>query len=133
MEARGSMVIDIGGGTTEVAVFSLGGVVLSRSIRVPATNRRRHHAVYPSEYNLLIGERMAERVKIHRLSLPCRRKDHDPARSKCRDRPAGIDRCLKHRDPRSVIEFGQFSRRPGQSALRDAARSRRRLMETASR
>ena len=65
MEARGSMVIDIGGGTTEVAVFSLGGVVLSRSIRVAGDELDEDIMQYVRQkYNLLIGERMAERVKI---------------------------------------------------------------------
>lgn len=65
MEARGSMVIDIGGGTTEVAVFSLGGVVLSRSIRVAGDELDEDIMQYMRQkYNLLIGERMAERCKI---------------------------------------------------------------------
>ncbi|MBI5566750.1 MAG: rod shape-determining protein [Chloroflexi bacterium] len=65
MEARGSMVIDIGGGTTEVAVFSLGGVVLSKSIRVAGDELDEDIMLYVRQkYNLLIGERMAERVKI---------------------------------------------------------------------
>ncbi len=66
MEARGSMVIDIGGGTTEVAVFSLGGVVLSRSIRVAGDELDEDIMQYVRQkYNLLIGERMAERCKIN--------------------------------------------------------------------
>ncbi len=65
MEARGSMVIDIGGGTTEVAVFSLGGIVLSRSIRIAGDELDEDIMQYVRQkYNLLIGERMAERVKI---------------------------------------------------------------------
>ena len=65
IEARGSMVIDIGGGTTEVAVFSLGGVVVSKSIRVAGDELDEDIMKYiRQKYNLLIGERMAERVKI---------------------------------------------------------------------
>lgn len=63
-EPTGSMVVDIGGGTTEVAVLSLGGIVYSRSVRVGGDKMddsiisfiRRHH-------NLLIGEASAERIK----------------------------------------------------------------------
>ena len=63
-EATGSMIVDIGGGTTEVAVLSLGGIVYARSVRVGGDKMddaiisyiRRHH-------NLLIGEASAERIK----------------------------------------------------------------------
>jgi rod shape-determining protein MreB and related proteins len=63
-EPTGSMIVDIGGGTTEVAVLSLGGIVYSRSVRVGGDKMdeaiisyvRRHH-------NLLIGESSAERIK----------------------------------------------------------------------
>jgi rod shape-determining protein MreB len=64
-EARGSMIIDIGGGTSEVAVFALGGIVVSRSIRVAGDEMDEDIIQYVRQkYNLLIGERMAERVKI---------------------------------------------------------------------
>lgn len=64
-EARGSMVIDIGGGTSEVAVFALGGIVVSRSIRVAGDEMDEDIITYARQkYNLLIGERMAERAKI---------------------------------------------------------------------
>ncbi len=64
-EPSGSMIVDIGGGTTEVAVISLGGIVYSRSVRVGGDKMdeaiisyiRRHH-------NLLIGEGSAERIKM---------------------------------------------------------------------
>ena len=64
-EARGSMIVDIGGGTTEVAVISLGGIVVARSIRVAGDEMDEDIINYARQkYNLLIGERMAERVKI---------------------------------------------------------------------
>ena len=64
-EPRGSMIVDIGGGTTEVVVFSMGGVVLSRSLRVAGDEMDQDIVQYArNRYNLLIGERMAERVKI---------------------------------------------------------------------
>ncbi len=64
-EAVGSMVVDIGGGTTEVAVFSLGGIVISRSIRIAGDEMDEDIIAYARQkYNLLVGERRAERVKM---------------------------------------------------------------------
>lgn len=64
-ESVGSMVIDIGGGSTEVAVFALGGIVASRSIRVAGDEMDEGIIQYARQrYNLLIGEQMAERTKI---------------------------------------------------------------------
>lgn len=64
-EPIGSMIVDIGGGTTEVAVFSLGGIVSSRSIRVAGDEMDEAVINYARQkYNLLIGQRMAERAKI---------------------------------------------------------------------
>ena len=64
-EPLGSMVVDIGGGTTEVAVFSLEGIVVSRSIRVAGDEMDEAIILYARQkYNLLIGQRMAERAKI---------------------------------------------------------------------
>lgn len=65
IESRGSMIVDIGGGTTEVAVFSMGGIVISRSIRVAGDEMDEDIIQYArNKYNLLIGERMAERAKV---------------------------------------------------------------------
>jgi rod shape-determining protein MreB len=64
-EVRGSMIVDIGGGTTEMAVYSMGGIVVSRSLRVAGDEMDQDIINYiRNKYNLLIGERMAERVKI---------------------------------------------------------------------
>ncbi len=64
-EPTGSMVVDIGGGTTEVAIISLGGIVTSRSIRVAGDEMDEaimNHI--KRKYNLMIGERTAEELKI---------------------------------------------------------------------
>lgn len=64
-EPTGSMVVDIGGGTTEVAIISLGGIVTSRSIRIAGDEMDEsimHHI--KRKYNLMIGERTAEELKI---------------------------------------------------------------------
>jgi len=64
-DVRGSMIVDIGGGTTELAVFSMGGIVVSRSLRVAGDEMDQDIINYiRNKYNLLIGERMAERVKL---------------------------------------------------------------------
>ena len=64
-EVRGSMVVDIGGGTTEMAVFAMGGVVVSRSLRVAGDEMDQDIVAYVrNKYNLLTGERMAEQVKL---------------------------------------------------------------------
>ena len=64
-EPTGSMVVDIGGGTTEVAVLSLGGIVSARSVRVGGDKMDEAIISYiKRNYNLLIGERTAEEIKI---------------------------------------------------------------------
>lgn len=64
-EPTGSMVVDIGGGTTEVAVISLGGIVTSRSVRVAGDEMDESIIQYiKKNYNLMIGERTAEQLKM---------------------------------------------------------------------
>lgn len=64
-DAKGSMIVDIGGGTTEVAVIALGGIVVARSIRVAGDEMDEDIIAYARQkYNLLIGDRTAELAKI---------------------------------------------------------------------
>ena len=64
-EASGSMIVDIGGGTTDIAVISLAGIVYSRSVRVAGNAMDEAIITYVKrEHDLLIGERTAERIKI---------------------------------------------------------------------
>ena len=64
-EPSGNMVVDIGGGTTDVAVISLSGIVYSRSVRVAGNEMDDAVMQYlKRKYNLLIGERTAEAIKI---------------------------------------------------------------------
>jgi rod shape-determining protein MreB len=64
-EPSGSMIVDIGGGTTEVAVISLAGIVYSKSVRVGGDKMDEAIVNYlKKKYNLLIGERTAEQIKI---------------------------------------------------------------------
>ena len=64
-EASGNMVVDIGGGTTEVAVISLGGIVASRSLRIAGDEMNEDIINFAREqFGLLLGERTAEEIKI---------------------------------------------------------------------
>ena len=71
-EARGSMVVDIGGGTTEVAVIALNGIVYSQSVRIGGDRFDEAIIAYVRRnHGMLIGEATAERIKIEtRLRLP---------------------------------------------------------------
>jgi rod shape-determining protein MreB and related proteins len=65
-EARGHMVVDIGGGTTDVAVISLGGIVASTSVKVAGNKIDYAIADYIKKtFNLIIGDKMSEDIKIH--------------------------------------------------------------------
>src|SRR5258706_5707146 len=64
-EPTGNMIVDIGGGTTDVAVISLAGIVYSKSVRVASNEMDEAIIQYiKRKYNLLIGERTAEQIKI---------------------------------------------------------------------
>lgn len=64
-EPSGNMIVDIGGGTTEVAVISLGGIVVSKSLRIAGDRLNEDIVHYAREkFNLLLGERTAEAIKI---------------------------------------------------------------------
>lgn len=64
-EPAGNLIVDIGGGTTEVAIISLGGIVTSRSLRIAGNELTEAIMTYTrEEHNLLIGETTAEQVKI---------------------------------------------------------------------
>ena len=70
-EAQGSFVVDLGGGTTEIAVISLGGIVLGKSLRIAGDKLCEDIMQFvQDEYKLLIGERMAENIKIG-IGLAC--------------------------------------------------------------
>ena len=66
LEPKGNMVIDIGGGTTEIAVISLGGIVCDKSIRVAGDEFTNNIQTYmKTRHNIAIGDIMAENIKIH--------------------------------------------------------------------
>jgi len=84
-EASGNMIVDIGGGTTEIAVISLGGVVVCRSLRIAGDEMDEDIIRYArDEFNLLLGEKTAEDIKIaigsayelnETLEMPMRGRD----------------------------------------------------------
>lgn len=84
-EAKGSMIVDIGGGTTEVAIIALGGIVASRSLRIAGNQIDGDIQNFArEEYSLLIGERTAEEIKLavgstiplrEELTVPMRGRD----------------------------------------------------------
>ncbi len=92
--ATGSMVVDIGGGTTDVAVISLSGIVASRSIRCGGDKMDEAIINYVRrKYNLLIGERTAERIKMNVACVSPHMKTQT-MEIKGRDLVAGIPRVI---------------------------------------
>ncbi len=90
----GNMVIDIGGGTSEIAVIALGGIVVSTSLRVGGNKFDESIATYiRKKYNLMVGERTAEEVKIQvGTALPLERELSMEVRG--RDLIAGLPRTI---------------------------------------
>lgn len=93
-EAAGSMVVDIGGGTTEVAVISLGGVVTSLSVRIGGDVLDDALVQYAKkEYSLLLGERTAERIKVT-IGSAYPAPDEPDAEIRGRDLVSGLPRTV---------------------------------------
>src|ERR1700742_5152250 len=93
-EAAGNMIVDIGGGTTEVAVISLGGIVFCRSVRVAGDELDESIINYMRRaYNLMIGERTAEDIKIKIGSAYAVEKE-STMEVKGRDLVAGLPKTL---------------------------------------
>ncbi len=89
-EATGSMIVDIGGGTTEVAVVSLGGMVVAKSVRVAGDEMDEAIITHCREnYRLLIGERSAEEIKIS-LGSAFPTKDEKSMEVRGRDLVSGL-------------------------------------------
>src|ERR1700722_10120637 len=80
-EPTGSMIVDIGGGTTEVAVISLGGIVYSRSVRIGGDKLDEAIIAYiRRNHNLLVGESSAERIKMDIGAAWMERNEDGPSR-----------------------------------------------------
>jgi rod shape-determining protein MreB len=95
-EASGNMIVDIGGGTTEVAVISMGGIVTSNSIRMAGDKMDESIIQYVKRrYNLFIGERTAEQVKVTLGNAFPSDDDADTMEVKGRDVVSGIPKVLE--------------------------------------
>jgi len=93
-EPTGNMVVDIGGGTTEVAVISLGGIVTSQSIRIAGDEVDVAIINYvKKEYSLMLGERTAEEIKIH-LGSACPLEQELHAEIRGRDLVSGLPKTI---------------------------------------
>ncbi|NLW10222.1 MAG: rod shape-determining protein [Firmicutes bacterium] len=93
-EAGGNLIVDIGGGTTEVAVVSLGGIVTSRSIRVGGDEMNEAISQYiRKQYNLMIGEQTAEKIKIQ-IGSACHLPQDEFADVKGRDLVTGLPKVV---------------------------------------
>ncbi len=89
-DASGNMVVDIGGGTTDIAVISLGGIVVSRNLRVAGDEMNEDIVRYcRDEFNLLIGEKTAEDVKIA-IGSACVQKEKKQMPVRGRDLVTGL-------------------------------------------
>lgn len=96
-EPTGSMIVDVGGGTTEVAVLSLGGIVYSRSVRVGGDKMDEAIVAYiRRNHNLLVGEASAERIK-HSIGSACPPEDGngDEMEIKGRDLMNGVPKEIR--------------------------------------
>jgi rod shape-determining protein MreB len=89
-DPQGCFIVDIGGGTSEIAVISLGGIVVSKSVRVAGDEMNQNIVQFArDEYNLLIGERTAEEVKI-RIGSAYALKDKQKMPMRGRDILSGL-------------------------------------------
>lgn len=90
-EANGNMIIDIGGGTTDIAVLSLGGIVTSASIKIAGNTFDSDIMKYIKEkYKLLIGDMTAENIKFNIGTVFQTKKDNDSMLVKGRDLNTGL-------------------------------------------
>ena len=94
-EPTGSMIVDIGGGTTEVAIISLGGIVTSKSLRIAGDELDQSIISYiKKEYNLMIGERTAEQVKMQ-IGSAYKTEEEEIMEIKGRDLITGLPKTIE--------------------------------------
>ena len=125
-EPSGNMIVDIGGGTTEVAVISLAGVVFSRSVRVAGDKMDEAIAEHiRRKYNVLIGERTAELIKIL-IGSAYPGNEIQTMEIKGRDLVAGVPKIIEitdEEDLRGVDGTGASGRRVGAYRARTQRRN----------
>jgi rod shape-determining protein MreB len=114
-EATGNMVVDIGGGTTDVAVLSLGGIVCHTSLRVGGDKFDEAIIRYLRRaHNLLIGDRTAEEIKIRiGTAYPAHRREDEYMEVKGRDLVSGLPKIVRV----SAIESWQALQEPIQAVI----------------
>ena len=121
MEPSGSMIVDIGGGTTEVAVVSLSGIVEARSLRVAGDQIDQCIVQHLKRaHNLLIGERTAEQIKI-RIGSATPQNDEATLEVKGRDLISGL--------PKTILITGEEIRQTLQEPLTSIIESIRSVLE----
>ncbi|MDO8515485.1 MAG: rod shape-determining protein [bacterium] len=95
-DTRGSMIVDIGGGTTEMAVIALGGIVVNKSIRIAGKEMDEAIVNYLRlKYGVLIGERTAEELKINIGAQDKKSEEEKHAVVRGRDLETGLPKSLK--------------------------------------
>lgn len=94
-EASGSMIVDVGGGTTDIAVFSLGDIVVDKTIKIAGDEMDEDIINYiKGKYNMLIGERTAEDIKISMgSSMPLKKEKKAPVQG--RDLLTGLPKIIE--------------------------------------
>ena len=114
-EPTGSMIVDIGGGTSEVAVISLGGIVVSQSLRIGGDELDEAITYYlKKEHNLLLGERTAEKVKIE-IGSAFPLENEEKMEINGRDLVAGL--------PKTIIITSQQIRKALEKSITDIVNS----------
>jgi rod shape-determining protein MreB len=109
-DASGSMIVDIGGGTTEIAVISLGGIVVSRSIRIAGDEMNGNIIQFArDEFNLLLGEKTAEEVKI-KIGSVYPLKERSETRMRGRDLLTGLPKEVSVNDEQIRIALSRSVR-----------------------
>jgi hypothetical protein len=118
-DPAGNMIIDIGGGTTEVALISLSGIVFSRSVRVAGDELDEAIVQYMKRaYNLMVGERTAEEIKI-KIGSAYPSEKETSVEVKGRDLVAGLPKTLMITCRKSGKHYLSPSR---QSSIQSASR-----------
>jgi len=114
-DPTGSMIVDIGGGTSEVAVISLGGIVVSQSLRIGGDELDEAITYYlKKEHNLLLGERTAEKVKIE-IGSAFPLENEEKMEINGRDLVAGL--------PKTIIITSQQIRKALEKSITDIVNS----------
>ncbi|OGE84333.1 MAG: rod shape-determining protein [Candidatus Doudnabacteria bacterium RIFCSPHIGHO2_01_FULL_49_9] len=109
-DASGSMIVDIGGGTAEIAVISLGGIVAAKSIRIAGDEMNDNIIQFArDEFNLLLGERTAEEVKI-KIGSAFPLKDHMETKMRGRDLITGLPKEVTVNDEQVRIALSRSVR-----------------------